>query len=265
MKKTLLLFVAAMATVAAMAQNHGNMNFIGSSTFTASTASQDNLKDTVVVGDGNTSVTLPSMTYHAMGMTLPSIKFVNLQYVMTGSYMTGDMAFTWHKEYADTTITLTDGTQKVLSNVSLTVTYEHTSGELSVDAKFSYGVMPFPLHYVMTGYYTVVPNEWNLVGRGTAGNPYKIYDEADMNSIVAATTAGASAEGKYFYVMNDVEYNGKKYVAATNLDASSVVTGVSEVKAEDAAVQKVVKAVKNGRLVIISNGKMYNQDGQQID
>ncbi len=208
MKKHLLLIIALVASVAAIAQNHGSMNFIGNSTFTASTASQDNVKDTVIVSDDNSAITLPEMHYNAMSMTLPSIKFVNLQYTMTGSYTTNDMAFTWEKEYADTTITLTDGTtQKQLKDVKLKVTYTHNTGELKVDATFQYGSMTFPIHYEQTGYYTVVPNAWNLVGRGTQENPYRLYDAADYKSMADSCDADNSGKDEYFVMMNAIDFN----------------------------------------------------------
>ena len=210
MKKTLLLLVAVMAVAFVEAQNHGNMNFIGNSTFSASTATQDNVKDTVVVGDGNTSVTLPTMYYKAMSMTLPSIKFIDLQYTMTGSFMTGDMAFVWTKEYADTIITLADGTEKHLKNVSLMVKYTHTTGELTVDVTFTYGFMPFPLNYKQTGYYTV-DNAWNLVGRGKETNPYKIYDIADLQAMADNISTTNNGEGEYFLLMNDLDFNNNSF------------------------------------------------------
>lgn len=209
MKKTLLLLVAVMATAVATAQNHGDMNFIGSSTFSASTASQDNLRDTVIVGDGNTSVTLPVMVYKALGMTLPSIKFTNLKYVMTGSYQTGDMAFVWEKQYADTIITV-DGVEKHLKNVNLVVRYIHTSGELSVVADFQYGVMPFPLHYEMTGYYTA-DNAWKLAGRGKSTNPYKIYSIEDLQAMSENISAENTGAGEFFLLMNDIDFNNNTF------------------------------------------------------
>lgn len=208
MKKISTLFVALCAMASAVAQNHGSMNFIGNSTFTATlfNASQSTVKDTVIVGDCNTSVTLPAMTYN--GLTIPAIKYVNLAYTMTGSYMTGDMAFVWTKQYADTTITLADNTTKELKNVSLTVTYTHTSGQLDVDATFTYGSMPSPIHYVQTGFYTQDSNEWNLVGRGTAANPYRIFEAADFKSLADNISATNKGTGQYFIVMNDIDFGG---------------------------------------------------------
>ena len=217
MKKTLLTLFAAVASTCAMAQMHNApMNFIGNSTFSASTVSQDNVKDTVIVADNNTSVTLPVMNYKAMGMTLPSIKFVDLTYEMSGSYMTGDLAFVWSKEYEDTLITLADGeTQKHLTNVSLKVKYTHAIGRLEVDATFNYGSMPFAINYKQTGYYTVVPNEWNLVGRGTKANPYRIYDAADFYSMADNINATNVGTDQYFLVMADtIDFGGSADVPA---------------------------------------------------
>lgn len=211
MKKIITLVVALVATLAAKAQMHGDMAFIGSSTFSASTATQDNLRDTVKVGDGNTSVTLPVMTYKAMNMVLPSIKFVNLKYAMTGSMATGNMAFVWHQEYQDTVIVLEDGvTEKHLKNVDLTVKYAHAAGELTVDATFQYGNMPFPLHYVQTGYYTK-ENAWNLVGRGTEANPYKIYDTFDLQQMAENINSENNGNGEHFLMMSDIDFENNTF------------------------------------------------------
>ena len=65
MKKISTLFVALCALAPAAAQNHGSMNFIGNSTFTATlfNASQATVKDTVIVG--RQSIVLDSTTIYA--------------------------------------------------------------------------------------------------------------------------------------------------------------------------------------------------------
>ena len=269
MKKKLLLFAAITMTAAcAKAQMHSAMNFIGNATFTAVTfqASQDNAKDTVIIADGNTSVTLPELHYNAMGMTLPSIKFTDLTYVMEGNPMAGTGKFTWEKQYADTVITLADGvTEKHLTNVTLKVVYTHTSGQLDVDVTFKYGSMPSPLHYVQQGYYTVVPNDWNLVGRGTSKNPYKVYDEDDVTAIKDAVTNGASAEGIYFQAMSDVTYAENTYAAGTVFNLPGSADAVASVKADNSvAASKTIKVIKDGRIVILGNGNAYGAAGLEF-
>lgn len=156
MKKTLLLLLAVMTVVFAEAQNHGDLKFAGASKFgiPSMDAYQDNETDTVVVGDANSSITLPVMYYKTMGMTLPSIKFTNLKYNMEGTYP--NMAFAWHQEYADTTVNvIVDGEaqEKHLKNVTLDAKYTHITQAFEVKVTMTYGSMPFPLTYTMSGSY----------------------------------------------------------------------------------------------------------------
>lgn len=210
MKKffTLLVSMTALAT-AAMAQ-HGSMNFVGNGYFgvPAYDVTQDVFKDTVIVSDNNTAITLPPMTYTTMHMTIPSLKFEGLSYTMTGSYATGDMAFNWKTDSIDTDFDVDGATKHVTG--SLDVTYTHATGALKVYVNFKYGSMPANLTYEMTGYYTTA-NSWNLVGRGTKGNPYKLYDAADFKSMADSCTATNNGTGEYFQLMNAVDFTDVTY------------------------------------------------------
>lgn len=216
MKKILIFFVALVAAMSANAQRTGSMKFIGNSDYTASvmgqTISGNGVKDTLVVADANSSITFPDMVVSFMGvaMTVPSMKIANLAYTMVGNPMTGNAVFTWDKAETDTTVNvMINGveTAKVLKISSLHAVYTHSPGILEVTFSFQYGSMPGVVTFTETGYYTI-DNAWNLVGRGTANNPYKIFDATDFNTIAANISSTNTGKGEYFQMLNDVDFKG---------------------------------------------------------
>lgn len=213
MKKIFTLIVACAATVTAFAQVHTSMNFIGNSNFSATvfgqTISGAGVKDTVTVGDGNTSITFPSMAvnYGGTTMTVPSMNIANLTYTMTGNPMQGNAVFTWDKAAGDTTINFPGIGNKKVQITSLHAVYTHATGQLETTYVFKYGDMPGVVTFTSTGYYTV-DNAWKLVGRGTAKNPYKVYDAADFAAMAANISETNTGSGEYFQMMNDVDFAG---------------------------------------------------------
>lgn len=217
MKKISTLIVALAATMSGFAQTHSaSMNFIGNSDYSATvvgmTISGNGAKDTLVVADGNTSITFPAMTVKFMGanMTVPSMKIAYLTYTMTGNPMTGNAVFTWEKGETDTTVIVNNNGKeesKTLKISSLNAVYTHATGALDVTFAFQYGSMPGVVTFKETGYYTVA-NAWNLIGRGKEANPYRIYDAADFKSIADSISATNTGNGEYFQMMNDVDFGG---------------------------------------------------------
>ena len=231
MKKLCILFVVFTATVSLMAQQHGAMNFIGTGTFYVPSMKDQslttNIKDTVVVEmtENNTaSITLPKMVYTGLGSALTVNPFT-----VSGASWSMDMATfvsSWPEQSFTTTTIGIDGFEKSITG-TLQAAYIHSSGAFELTVTFNYGSMPFPLTYESTGYYTV-SNAWGLAGRGTAKNPYKIYDAADFAALAANFSDTNDGSNEYFVMMNDVDFGGsaespaqlpaigKKYITNVN-------------------------------------------------
>ena len=209
-----LIAACALTAGSAYAQQHSAMNFVGSADFYIATMKNQTYtninKDTVKVtlGTGNASFALPKMVYQAMNVTVAPFTLSDLTYKMTGSFQTGDMAFTWAND-GDIKTTTTDatGTEKEVTVTSFSATYTHTTGELTLAMTFKYGSMPFAITYETKGYYTI-DNAWKLVGRGTSGNPYKIYDASDFTAMATNISANNTGAGEYFVMMNNVNFGG---------------------------------------------------------
>ncbi len=207
MKKIFTLFVVLSATVSLMAQ-HGAMNFIGNGDFYVSnmkeTTLTTNVKDTIVVEmtENNTSnITLPQMIYNGNLTVNP--------FTIKGATWAMDMATfvsTWAEQSFTTTTIGTDGFEKNVSG-TLSAAYIHSTGAFQISVTFSYGSMPMPVTYESTGYYTV-NNVWNLVGRGTAANPYKIFNADDFAALAENFSDTNDGSNEYFVMMNDIDFGG---------------------------------------------------------
>lgn len=213
MKKIFTLIIACIATVSAMAQMHGAMNFIGNSEFYLPAMKEQTLTKTVkdavqvTMNANDQSITIPDMVYTQMGMTIKSFTISGLTYTMTGSYPTGDMAFEWNADNFTTTTTGTDGKEKTITGSALKAKYTHATGELTLEITFKYGTMPMALTYNIDGFYTA-DNAWGLAGRGTVGNPYRIFDAADFTAMASNYSTENTGKGEYFLVMNDIDFGG---------------------------------------------------------
>lgn len=213
MKKIFTLIIACIATVSAMAQMHGAMNFIGNSEFYLPAMKEQTLTKTVkdavqvTMNANDQSITIPDMVYTQMGMTIKSFTISGLTYTMTGSYPTGDMAFEWNADNFTTTTTGTDGKEKTITGSALKAKYTHATGELTLEITFTYGTMKMPLTYSIDGFYTA-DNAWGLAGRGTVGNPYRIFDAADFTAMASNYNTENTGKDEFFLVMNDINFGG---------------------------------------------------------
>lgn len=143
-------------------------------------------------------------------MTIKSFTVSGLTYTMTGNYQTGDMAFEWNASGLTTTTIGTDGLEKSITVSALKAKYTHTTGELSLELTFNYGTMPYALTYEIDGFYTI-DNAWGLSGRGTEGNPYRIYDADDFTAMAKNYNAETNTgKGEYFLLMNNVDFGGSE-------------------------------------------------------
>ena len=164
MKRIFTFLVALVATTALMAQSHGAMNFVGTSTFYVvgmeSTTTTNVENDKVVltlVGDGTkqAEIVIPDMEYNLGGNIMELKSFTansGVEYTMTGSFKTGDMAFDWAEGDFTTTTTGADGQTKNISG-KISAKYNHSAKQLEVSATFTYGAMPWPIHYEIVGDY----------------------------------------------------------------------------------------------------------------
>lgn len=213
MKKIITFVVALATTLCAMAQQSSSMNFVGSSDYTSTmmgqTISGSDAKATMVVGDANSSLTLPAMTVMVMGnqMTIPSIKYSDLTSTTQGSASEGTEVRVWQKGAYDFVVNVPGEGNKTVKVTSLDATYSQATGELTAKVVLTYGSMPGAVTFTETGYYTT-DNKWNLAGQGTEANPYRILEAADFNTMAAKCNAELTGMGEYFKVMNDIDFKG---------------------------------------------------------
>lgn len=163
MKKIFTLIVILGITVSAMAQNHGSMNFVGTSTFYVvgmqETTTQVENDRVVLTLTGESSkladIKIPDMNYNMQGNIMELKSFTansGVEYTMTGSFKTGDMAFEWAEGDFTATTTGADGQTKTVTG-KISANYGHSSKKLKVTVEFKYGAMPWPIHYEIEGDY----------------------------------------------------------------------------------------------------------------
>ena len=164
MKKIFTFLCALVLAGGAVAQNHGAMNFVGTSTFyvinmqeSTTTHQENDCVTLTLTGEGNkqAEIVIPDMQYDMNGniMTLKSFTANSgVEYTMTGSFQTGDMAFEWAEGGFSTTTTGADGNEKTVTG-TISAKYGHSTKKLEVAVDFNYGSMPFAIHYEMSGDY----------------------------------------------------------------------------------------------------------------
>ena len=209
MKKIFTLIAILGITVSAMAQNHGSMNFVGTGTFyvvgmesVTTTQSENDKVVLTLTGDGNkqAEIVIPDMNYSLNGSPMNLKSFTansGVEYTMTGSFKTGDMAFEWAEGDFTATTTGADGNVKNISG-KISAKYAHSAQKLEVSTTFNYGVMPFPIHYEIVANY-VRPT-------GIGGITEQVAAEsADAAYNLAGQRVGEGAKGI-------VIIGGKKYL-----------------------------------------------------
>lgn len=173
MKKFFTLITFLCLTMVAMAQPSA-MKFEGPSRFGVAImdAWQDNETDTIVftmTSSTEADITMPAMTYNAMGLTIPSftIHGVKFEYDMT----IHDAVFA-EQTYAET-ITV-DGVEKTITGKKFTATYSRSAGNrFTLSTTFKYGNMPLDVTYSIDAVY-VTPTA--IEGIVTDGKSVAIYD-----------------------------------------------------------------------------------------
>jgi hypothetical protein len=207
MKKIFTLIVALVATLSAMAQNHGAMNFVGTSTFyvvgmqEATTTQVEN--DRVVLtltGEGSklADIKIPDMNYNMQGNIMELKSFTansGVEYTMTGSFKTGDMAFDWAEGDFTTTTTGADGQTKTVAG-KISANYGHNSKKLKVTAEFKYGAMPWPIHYEIEGDYVSPTGIDNVNGNFNGNDNVNVKVIKDGKIVIYRNGAKYTVGGK---------------------------------------------------------------------
>ncbi|MBQ9237244.1 MAG: hypothetical protein IJ183_04950 [Prevotella sp.] len=209
MKKFFTLIVVLVAAMSAMAQNHGAMAFVGTSTYYVvgmeSSTMTNTENDKVVLtltGDGSkqASIVIPDMEYDLSGNLMSLRSFTansGVEYVMTGSYMTGDMAFEWAEGDFSTTTIGADGNVKNVAG-KISAKYAHNAKKFEMSAEFTYGAMPFPIHYEIVGDYVKESAVEGIAENAT------VYVNAPVTNL-AGQRVGRDAKGLLIV-------NGKKVI-----------------------------------------------------
>ena len=154
MKKVLLTSLMIVFSVLAIhAQSHGVMKFAGPSTFgvAAMDAWQDNESDTILFQMNSTSdadITVPSMNYKAMQLTIPSFTIHGATFSM--DYTTRNATFA--EQTFEETITV-EGEEKQITGTSFSAFYNHAEKVFELQMVISYGRMPFPVTYSVKAAY----------------------------------------------------------------------------------------------------------------
>lgn len=198
MNRIFTLLVCTLFAAAVMAQ-HGEMRFAGKSKFgvEAMGAWQDNEHDTIIFKLNSMSdadITLPAMTYKAMGVTIPS-------FTIHGAKFTFDPE-TRNSKFDDQTYSETitvGGKEKAITGRSLTAVYNHAEKTFEITTKLSYGRMPFPVTYKISAAY-VKPDVSDNISVPTVSEDKGIHD-------LFGRKVTAMQKGQIYIV------NGKKIVA----------------------------------------------------
>ena len=145
-------------------RDHGAMTFVGTSRFyvvdkegeTTVITPEDKVELTLV-GDGKkqAEIVIPDMEYDMNGNIMTVKSFTansGVEYTMTDSYQTGDMAFEWAEGDFATTTTGADGNEKAVEG-KISAKYNHSAKKFDVAVEFKYGAMPMAIHYELSGEY----------------------------------------------------------------------------------------------------------------
>lgn len=175
MKKFFTLLVFAVISTTTFAQPPSAMKFAGPSTFGVASlnAWQDNETDTIVFKMNSITdadITLPNMTYTAMGVTIPSFTIHGAKF--TYEVSTGNSVFA-AQTYTETAVV--NGETKTYNGTSFTGTYYSATKTFVINTTLLYGKMMFPVTYKINAAY-VVPTGIEEVISAQGENDDVIFD-----------------------------------------------------------------------------------------
>lgn len=156
MKHLFTLVIFTILTITAHAQQ-GPMQFAGPSKFgvEAMNAWQENESDTIIFAMKSTTeadITLPALTYNAMGLTIPSFTIHGLKFDF--NYSNRNATFP-EQTYSETVEI--DGQQKTITGSSFEAEYVSATNAFTLTTRLSYGRMPVVVTYILNASY--VKNE----------------------------------------------------------------------------------------------------------
>lgn len=198
MKKISTLLVCLMAATSMFAQSHGPMKFAGPANYsnTAFGVNVNNESDTIVFSmKGMTAgdITLPSLNYAAMNMTIPSFTIADAAFTFDMQTMTA----TFTPADYSTTVTVGDQEKTISGQITEAVYCGSAGHTFKLTCTIKYGNMPLVLTYTIDAIY--VPEETSLSKVGLKAAKGPIYDLTGKQ--VAEPVAGRI----YFQ-------NGKKFI-----------------------------------------------------
>jgi len=153
MKKLFTLFVCLCAVTTLLAQPGSAMKFAGPAHIgvIGYDATQENPSDTIVflmnsASDGD--ITLPSLTYTAMGTTIPSFTIHSAKFEFDMATMSANFPA---QSFNDSV--LVGDKWKTITGDSLSAYYNGQDHTFSLFARFSYGSMPVQITYSINAAY----------------------------------------------------------------------------------------------------------------
>jgi len=175
MKKILTLLVCLLAATSMFAQSHGPMKFAGPANYsnTAFGVNVDNPSDTIIFqmnGKTDGDITIPSLYYAAMNMTIPSFTISGAAYTFDMSTMTATFAAANYS-----TTVLTDNGEKTISGQIIEGVYCGSAGHtFKLTCTIKLGAMPLVLIYTINAVY--VKEETSLSTLSAESNDAPLYD-----------------------------------------------------------------------------------------
>ena len=153
MKPLFTLLCLSLFGLTLYAQPNAAMRFAGPSTFgvAAMNAWQDNETDTIAFVMTSTSqadITLPTMAYKAMNVTIPSFTIHGLTFDFDTA--TRDASF-GQQTYTET-LTV-EGAEKVITGSAFVAEYNHAEKSFTLETSLSYGRMPVVVTYKIKAQY----------------------------------------------------------------------------------------------------------------
>lgn len=150
MKKILSMLACIGMSIPTIAQMHGNLVFTGKSSLGVKGMDDswvEIAQDTLVFkmnGMDNGDITLPTMVYTPMGMTMKGFTIQGAKFTMAE-----DRTVTFRSGQEFTCTVDENGTEKTISGILNSASYSHVAGNVfSVDVTFKYGRMPMSATYI---------------------------------------------------------------------------------------------------------------------
>jgi hypothetical protein len=153
-----------------------------------------------LTGEGSklADIKIPDMNYNMQGNIMELKSFTansGVEYTLTGSFATGDMAFEWAEGDFTATTTGADGYVKNISG-KISAKYAHSAKKLEVSTTFNYGAMPFPIHYEIVANYVKPTGIDNVNGNFNGNDNVNVKVIKDGKIVIYRNGAKYTVGGK---------------------------------------------------------------------